>query len=150
MLALRAGAGSDEEGQGQELVGRIPGFAKDQCIKLFEKVLRAKALREYAGFDFLRGDPTPKRPRGVKLPVDAYFPDYSLVVEYMGEQHFMHNPLMNRRPGRREQRPRYQERRLEVLPKHSVKVIRVRYDEQLTEELAWSKLREVRIEGPDR
>jgi len=128
-------------------MGRIPGHAKEKCIKLFERVLGARAHREHT-FDFLRGDQTPKRPQGSRLPVDAYFAEYSLVLEYLGEQHFEDNPLMNRRPGRLEQRPRYVQRRLEVLPQHGIKVICVRYDEPMTEEHVRCKLKEAGIQVP--
>jgi hypothetical protein len=83
------------------------------------------------------------------LPVDAYFPDFNLVVEYMGQQHFHANPLMDRRPGRRDQRRQYQERRVEVLREHGIKLIRVRYDEQLTDQMARAKLREVGLLDED-
>jgi len=126
-------------------LGRIPGKAEEQCVKLFEQVLGARARRRHT-FDFLRGDRTAKRPQGSRLPVDAYFREYSLVLEYLGEQHFQDNPLMNRRAGRREQRQRYLQRRLEALPQHDVKVICVRYDEPMTEEHARCKLKEASIQ----
>lgn len=128
-------------------MGRIPGRAEEKCIKLFERVLGGRARRRHK-FDFLRGDPTPKRPQGARLPVDAYFPGYSLVLEYLGEQHFEDNPLMNRRAGRREQRQRYLQRRLEVLPQHDIKVICVRYDEPMTEEYVRRKSEEAGIQVP--
>ncbi len=96
-------------------------------------------------FDFLRGDSTPKRPHGVMLPVDAYFPAHDLVLEFMGPQHFLGNPLMDRRAGRKEQRARYQERRTIVLAQHKIRLIRVRFDEPLSDELVHEKLRAVGI-----
>ncbi len=130
-------------------MGRIPGRAEDKCIRLFQKVLGgARVKRRYAGFEFLRGDPTPKRPKGTRLPVDAYFPDFDLVVEYLGRQHFEENELMDRRPGRREQRRNYRERRAQIPLKAPTKVVWVRYDEPLTEETVRAKLQEAGVEVP--
>jgi hypothetical protein len=70
------------------------------------------------------------------------------VVEYLGEQHFEDNPLMNRRAGRRQQRQRYLRRRLEVLPQRDIKVICVRYDEPMKEEHVRCKLKEAGIQVP--
>ena len=123
-------------------MGRIPGIAKEKCIGLFERVLGCPALREYAGFEFLRGDPTPLHPEGVKLRVDGFFPQQKLVVEFMGPQHVAPNRLMDRRKGRREQRQRYQERRTELLAGNGIRLIRVSYDESLTEGLVRRKLEE--------
>ncbi len=92
-------------------------------------------------FDFLRSDPTPKRPHGVPLPVDAYFPAHNMVLEFMGPQHFQANLMMDRRVGRREQRASYQERRTVILTEHKIKLIRVRFDEHLTDQLVHEKLK---------
>ena len=119
------------------------GDAENACIALFERVLGSAACRRHT-FDFLRGDPTPNRPRGVPLPVDAYFSEFNLVVEYMGAQHFVAHPWMDRRPGRREQRREYQERRSQVLAEHGIRLIRVRYDE-LAGEAVRAKLAEAGI-----
>jgi hypothetical protein len=49
---------------------------------------------KYAGylenhrFDFLRGYPTPRLPIGSKLPVDAYYPEANLVLEFRESQHY--------------------------------------------------------------
>jgi len=84
----------------------------------------------------------------VKLPVDAFFPSFSLVVEYMGEQHDEMNALMDRRPGRRQQRARYQERRSAVLAEQSIRLIRVWHNEVLTKQLVRQKLLRVGIKTP--
>lgn len=130
-------------------MGRIPRQAEEKWIRLFHQVLGGAAPSRGHWFEFLRGDPTPKRPKGATLPVDAYFPDFNLVVEYMGEQHSAPNPLMDRRPGRREQRRRYQERRTGVLREHGINLIRVRYDDELSEETVKAKLREVGLVDKD-
>ena len=122
-------------------MGRIPGDAERSCIELFCQVLRTTNVSRQHRFDFLRGDPTRNRPVGVPLPVDAYFPDYRLVVEYMGEQHSASNALMDRRPGRREQRATYQERRARLLREHGYRLVRVWHHEPLTEVTVRAKLK---------
>ena len=44
-----------------------------------DKVLNEKSIKQHR-FDFLRGD------SGVKLPVDAYYPNLNLVIEYREKQ----------------------------------------------------------------
>ena len=129
-------------------MARIPGRAEAACIAAFCRALETNNVRRRHTFDFLRGDPTPRRPKGSLLPVDAYFAGFGLVVEYMGSQHFAGNPLMDRRAGRAEQRSRYQALRSELLPKHGLKLIRVRYDEALTPQLVREKLRTAGIRVP--
>jgi very-short-patch-repair endonuclease len=121
-------------------VARILGKAEGACIELFRRVLGGTEVNRRYTFDFLRGDPTPRQPRGAKLPVDAFFPSFSLVVEYMGPQHDESNVLMDRRPGRRQQRTRYQERRTVVLAEHGIRLVRVRHCDELTEEFVRRKL----------
>lgn len=47
-------------------------------------------------FDTLLGDPG-KQGRRNKLPVDAYFPESNLIVEYREKQHFVAVSIMDRR-----------------------------------------------------
>jgi len=61
------------------------------CINLFRKVFKTDNVLLQHRFDFLLGDVSKKTNKQSKLPVDAYFPDYKLVVEYMGKQHFKLN-----------------------------------------------------------
>jgi very-short-patch-repair endonuclease len=77
----------------------------------------------------------------VPLRVDAYFPEHRPVVEYMGEQHSEQNPLMDRRPARRTQRAKYQERRLQVLTKKDYRFVRVWHHEPRTKETVRAKLK---------
>ena len=116
----------------------VPIKKEEECIKLFEKVLGTKRSDSHT-FDFLLGD------KGTKLPVDAYFPDYKLVVEYMGLQHYVSVPHFDRKAERPEKRRRYFDRRREELPKHGIKLIEFKYDELLTEENVRKKLRDIGI-----
>lgn len=99
-------------------------------IDLCDDVLRAKALRGHR-FDFLRGDPD-KRGVRHRLPVDAYYPDLGLVVEYYERQHSESIPHMDRRMTvsgvtRGEQRKLYDQRRHDVLPQHGIRVVVLSY-----------------------
>lgn len=130
-------------------MGRIPKIAETECIAMFRRVLGGVPVLRGHTFDFLCGDPTPNRPLGTSLPVDAYFPDFNLVIEYLGRQHFEGSRLFDRRPGRADQRRKYQARRTDTLTQHGVRIVCVRYDELLTEEIVMRKLVEVGINLED-
>ena len=90
-------------------------------IDLCDHVLRQTAIRQHR-FDFLRGD------TGHKLPVDAYYPDLKLVIEYRERQHFEPIALWDRRPtvsgiSRGEQRALYDQRRRDLLPDHGIELV---------------------------
>lgn len=94
-------------------------------IDLCDKVLKLKASRLHR-FDFLRGD------SGTKLPVDAYYEKFNLVVEYRERQHTEAVTFFDRRQtvsgmGRGEQRKLYDLRRREVLPLNGITLIEIDY-----------------------
>lgn len=96
-------------------------------IGICDEVLGLTASRQHR-FDFLVGD------TGRKLPVDAYYKDLDLVVEYCESQHTESTPFFDNKPtasgiSRGEQRKRYDRRRAEVLPKHGIKLISISYRE---------------------
>lgn len=96
-------------------------------IDLCDEVLGQKAKRQYR-FDFLIGD------SGTKLPVDAYYPELNLVVEYYERQHTESVELFDQRQtvsgvSRGEQRKIYDLRRAEVLPKHGIKLVIISYSD---------------------
>ncbi|WP_301121608.1 hypothetical protein [Mycolicibacterium fortuitum] len=98
-------------------------YALDLC----DEVLGVPGIRQ-ARFDWLRGDPTPRLPRGVKLPVDGYWPDLGLVVEFQEEQHSAPSPFFDRRHtvsgvGRGEQRRLYDERKRTLIPEHRLRLV---------------------------
>lgn len=81
-----------------------------------------------ATFDWLRGDSSAARPAGTKLPVDGYWPELGLVVEFHEEQHTQPSPFFDRRHtvsgiGRGEQRRLYDERRRELIPQHGLRLV---------------------------
>lgn len=96
-------------------------------LDLCDELLGVSGIRQ-ARFDWLRGDPSPTRLRGVTLPVDGYWPDLGLVVEFQEEQHSQPSPFFDRRHtvsgmGRGEQRRRYDERKRTLIPEHGLHLV---------------------------
>lgn len=100
---------------------------EDYVIDLCDEVLGLKASRQHR-FDFLTGD------TGCKLPVDAYYEEKKLVVEYHEKQHTEDVPFFNRKKtasgvSRGEQRKMYDERRQKVLPDYGISLIIISYSD---------------------
>lgn len=98
---------------------------EDYVIGLCNEALGLKGLPQYK-FPFLLGD------SGRALPVDVYYPDLKLVIEYYERQHTEDVRLYNRRMTvsgvlRGEQRNIYDERRRIELPKHGIKLVVISY-----------------------
>lgn len=96
-------------------------------LDLCDDILGIPARRQER-FDWLRGDPSQTRPRGSMLPVDGYWPDLGLVVEFQEEQHSQPSPFFDRRQtvsgvGRGEQRRRYDERKRTAIPAHGLRLV---------------------------
>ena len=94
-------------------------------IDLCDEVLKMKASRQHK-FDFLVGD------TGCKLPVDAYYESLNLVIEYHERQHTEAVSLFDNKStvsgvSRGEQRKIYDQRRVEILPKHGIKLVIISY-----------------------
>ncbi|MEQ1509865.1 MAG: hypothetical protein ABL909_05615 [Sphingopyxis sp.] len=99
-------------------------------IDLCDKTLGQVAERQHR-FDFLRGDPG-KSVLGRMLPVDAWYPDLALVIEYHERQHTEKVAFFDRREtvsgvGRGAQRALYDQRRRDVLPQHSISLVILSY-----------------------
>ena len=99
-------------------------------IDLCDEALGAPALRQ-PRFDWLRGDARPGK-QGVRLPVDAYYPELMLVVEYRERQHTEAVPFMDRRMtvsgvDRGAQRAIYDQRRRDLLPVHGIELVELSY-----------------------
>lgn len=107
----------------------MPREQEKRCIELVSRVLGDAEFKRGHTFEFLRGDRTPHRPNGAKLPVDAYFPEYNLVVEFRERQHYGDRVALwdNRDTAtgkkRKEQRRDYDERREVILPKNGIKLL---------------------------
>lgn len=96
-------------------------------LDLCDEILGVVGRRQER-FDWLRGDPSPTRPRGSTLPVDGYWPELRLVVEFQEEQHSQPSPFFDRRQtvsgvGRGEQRRLYDERKRTVIPAHGLRLV---------------------------
>ncbi len=101
-------------------------------IDLCDKVLGQTASRQHR-FPFLLGDPGPSG-RRARLPVDAYYSKFRLVVEYHERQHTSSVDFFDRREtvsgvGRGAQRRLYDQRRMELLPKNGCQLIVLDYSE---------------------
>ncbi|MFG1372169.1 hypothetical protein V5F32_08345 [Xanthobacter oligotrophicus] len=95
-------------------------------IDLCDRALGMKAYRQWR-FPFLLGDPG-RSGRRVRLPVDAYYPELGLVVEYHERQHDEPVPFFDRRITaagipRGEQRRIYDKRRRQVLPEQGLRLV---------------------------
>lgn len=96
-------------------------------LALCDEVLGMHGRRQ-ARFDWLRGDPSPARPLGTRLPVDGYWRDIELVVEFQEEQHSQRSLFFDRRQtvsgvGRGEQRRIYDERKRRLIPDHGLYLV---------------------------
>jgi len=119
----------------------MPREQERYCAKLVSEALGGAEYEPGHRFGFLRGDPTPKRPAGVTLPVDAYYPAYDLVLEFREGQHygdrvpFWDNRITATGELRKNQRRKYDERREKLLPTHGIKLLIV-YDYEIASSYA--------------
>jgi hypothetical protein len=98
-------------------------------VDLCDELLGERALRQHC-FPWLLGDPG-KNGQRRQLPVDAYYPDHRLVVEYRERQHEEPVAFFDRRDAvsgvpRGVQRRIYDERREREIPKHGLRLVIVR------------------------
>src|SRR5687767_3278004 len=100
---------------------RDPGRDETYVLDLCDRVLKRKSVRQHR-FVFLVGD------SGRQLPVDAYYPDLALVVEFRERQHVSPHAFFDRRPTvsgvtRGVQRALYDKRRRQVLPRNGIRLV---------------------------
>jgi hypothetical protein len=99
-------------------------------IDLCDKILKQKASRGHR-FPFLLGDASLKTGKKRTLPVDAYYHDIQLVIEYQERQHTESVKLFNKPTAtgvmRDVQRRVYDDRRLEILPQHGINIVILDY-----------------------
>ncbi len=103
-------------------------------LNLCDELLNRTSQRQYT-FDFLLGDPG-KNGSCRKLPVDAYYEDLKLVIEYKERQHTeavnhfdKPNKITVSGVHRGLQRALYDKRRKDILPKHKIKLIEISYSD---------------------
>lgn len=101
-------------------------------IDICDEVLGKTASRQHR-FPFLLGD-SGSTGRRASLPVDAYYPDLRLVIEYHERQHTQRVALFDDRSTvsgvpRGEQRRRYDDYRRTLLPKHGYQLLIFDYAE---------------------
>ncbi len=99
------------------------GTMRDEhyVLDLCDELLGRRAARQHT-FDWLRGD------TGRQLPVDAFYSDLGLVIEYRESQHEQPGPRHWNKPTasgipRDEQRRRYDERRVVEIPAHGLRLL---------------------------
>ena len=115
-----------------KLVSKRTKSDEQYVIDLCDRVLNSKSSRQHK-FDFLLGHPN-SNGFSAKLPVDAYYQELNLVVEYRERQHsesvnFFDKPNKLTVSGvhRGEQRKIYDQRRDELLPKNGIELIKISY-----------------------
>jgi hypothetical protein len=102
-------------------------------LGLLDQLLGTPGLRQHT-FPWLVGDTGPRGRR--RLPVDGYWPQRKLVVEYRERQHHQPVPHFDKRltvsgVHRGEQRRRYDQRRDQLIPEHGLSLLVIQ-PEQLT------------------
>lgn len=110
---------------GRQSCGGRNNSDEQYVVDLCNEALGMKGSQQHR-FPFLLGD------SGMPLPVDVYYPDLNLVVEYYERQHSEVVKLFDRRMtvsgvSRGEQRRIYDERRRTELPKHGIKLVVLSY-----------------------
>ena len=103
------------------------GSDENYILDLCDEVLGQCSVQQHR-FDFLVGD------AGTKLPVDAYYSNLNLVVEYRERQHTEAVKFFDRRQtvsgvGRGEQRKKYDDLRESVLPRQGIRLVILHYHE---------------------
>lgn len=103
-------------------------------LDLCDEVLGQKSERQKR-FDFLKGDPHKDGITRTKLPVDAYYPAYRLVIEFKESPRVSNvenfdNPNVTTVSGvsRREQRHLYDQRKATDLPKNGIQLVEISFD----------------------
>lgn len=129
---IRGSAKAAEPPRSREPGQRPDGSDEAYVLGLCDEVLGQKASRQHC-FDFLRGD-AGQRGSGRMLPVDAWYPELMLVIEYREMQHSEKVEFFDRKPtvsgvGRGEQRRLYDQRRRQVLPIHGIELVEFDYFE---------------------
>lgn len=111
----------------KQKIGKRGDSDEAYIIQICDEILKETAIKQHR-FDFLRGD------SGVMLPVDAYYPNLNLVIEYMERQHSEPVKFFDKKQtvsgvGRGEQRKIYDERKRTLIPENGINFIIFGYEE---------------------
>ena len=69
------------------------------------------------------------------LPFDFYLPDYDICIEYQGKQHYSLSTLFDKTAKSFEERQKRDQIKREYCKNHNIKLIEIRYDENIEEKL---------------
>ena len=102
---------------------------EEYVLNICDDVLGLRSSRQHR-FNFLCGD------TGRPLPIDAYYRDLNLVIEYHERQHSEAVPIFDRRMTasgvpRGQQRQIYDDRKRTELPNHGIALVEFSYSEFL-------------------
>lgn len=110
---------------------RREGKDQDYVLDICDEILGGRGERERR-FDWLRGDQNAAGRRSM-LPVDGYYPDSEIVVEYWEKQHTESVPHFDKPEqltvsgvSRAAQRRRYDELRQNLIPEHGLRLVIIR------------------------
>jgi len=102
-------------------------------LNLCDEILNEKASRQYT-FPFLLGDFHKDKKSRTKLPLDAYYHNLNLVIEYCKKQHTEEVPHLDKSKAktisgvsRDEQRKIYDQRKRDVLLRKNINLIEINY-----------------------
>jgi len=102
-------------------------------LDICDEILGMNAIRQYRKFSFLEGDPG-KNGQRRRLPVDAFYADLGLAIEYREIQHFESTPHFDKPykltvsgVHRGEQRKKYDLLRDRLLPQNGIRLIVIPY-----------------------
>ncbi len=107
---------------------------ENYVINLCDTIFNEKGIRQHT-FEFLVGDLN-KNGKKKKLPVDAYYPNLFLVIEYMEVYHFISDGT---------KRNNYDERRRIILRENRIKLLEIEFSDFTYD----SKYRIIRREEKD-
>lgn len=107
-------------------------------LDLCDEIAGTPGLRQHR-FEWLVGDVSPTTGRAVRLPVDSYWPEQRLVVEFRESQHFELTPFFDKPDRltvsgvhRGEQRRRYDALRDAQIPAQALRLVVIRTDDFTT------------------
>ena len=112
----------------QDNIKRTISSGNDKMISLLKKIFKGYTLKQEYGI-------------GERLRLDAYIKQLNLGFEYDGIQHFKHVPRFHKTKREFLQAQERDRRKTQLCVEKGIALIRIRYDEELSEELLREKIR---------